>query len=148
MNRDDIQEGDVLTIDGEEKVITDVTLDYGGSGGTFVEIEDSREEYVLFDDAEEAGEAAADYWRELAQDDPKEFIAIIGEERLVKWALGQSDEYGINGLESFCEVTATVPEEEWAKYDGVEHETTVKLMQEKDDEGNPQELQVVAYRHN
>lgn len=148
MNRDDIQEGDVLTINGEEKVISSVELDYGGSGGTFVEIEDSQEEYVLFDDAEEAGEAAADYWRELAQSDPKEFAAIIGTERLVLWGMRQQDSYGIDGLDSFCEVTATVPEEEWAKYDGVESDATVKLMQEKDDEGKPQELQVVAYRHN
>lgn len=145
MNREDIQAGDILTIDGEKMEVREVTLDYGGYGGTFVEVEGGRE-YVLFDDAEEAGEAAAKYWRELAQDDPQEFAAIIGAERLVLWGMGQSDEFGIDSLDTFCEVTATVPEEEWAKYDGEEREFTVTFAAEEGEEA--EEFSGVAYRHN
>jgi hypothetical protein len=82
----------------------------------------------------------------MAQDDPREFTAINGEERLVKWALGESDEYGIDSLDTFCEVTATVPEEEWAKYDGEEREFTVTFAAQEGEEA--EEFSGVAYRHN
>lgn len=79
-------------------------------------------EWVVFESRERAGELAADYWREMAENDPKEFACIIGNERLVDWALGCSDSFGIRSLGDFLEVTATVPEEHHASYDGTELE--------------------------
>jgi hypothetical protein len=144
MNVSDIGEGDVLFVGEEKKTITKVRPDYGeGEYGALVETEDG-EEWVLFDDSEKAGEAAAERWRDMAQNYPKEFAAIIGEERLVQWALGQSDEFGIDGLDMFCEVTADNPNEEWASYDGEEHDGSI-IYTIDDTEGA---FPVVAYRHN
>lgn len=37
---------------------------------------------------EEAEDAAREYWKDMAQNDRSEFIALVGEERLTDWALG------------------------------------------------------------
>lgn len=79
-------------------------------------------EWVVFESSERAGELAADYWREMAENDPKEFACIIGDERLVGWALGRSDSFGISSLDEFCDVCSDHPEEHHASYDGNELE--------------------------
>lgn len=83
-------------------------------------IEDERLEWYVAESSEDAGKAAAQYWRDMAEDDAKEFTCIIGEDRLVQWALGRSDSFGIRSLEEFLEKVAEYPEEEWGQYDGTE----------------------------
>lgn len=105
---------------------------------------DSGEQFYLAESSEAAGDAAAEYWRDMAQNDRKEFACIIGEERLVQWALGESDSFGIDSLENFLEVIATVPEEHFASYDSVEREVQ-RVGTLRDDLGF---VPTVAYRHN
>ena len=71
-------------------------------------------------DSDSAGEAAAEYWRDMANDDSEEFASIIGTERLCLWALGKFDSYGFSCLEEFLDAAESVPEEQWATYDGAE----------------------------
>lgn len=108
-----------IIIDGE---LEDVTRIVTGSYLPIVEI--GRRDYYVAEDEERAGVAAARYWRDMAEGDPREFVAIIGEDRLVGWAIGQSDIFGISGLEDFLERVASVPEEEFASYDGNSLECT------------------------
>lgn len=107
-----------IKIDGE---LLEVSRTWGEQGDG-ITINADGSEFVLFTDSESAGEAAADRWRDMAKNDPKEFACIIGETRLTQWALGQHDSFGINSLENFLEVIATVPEEEFAGYDHTERE--------------------------
>ena len=108
-----------IRIDGSLFTVSKV-LDYGD----LPEIEtDEGDSFILAEDAEQAGAKAADRWRDMTQNDPKEFECMIGAETLVGWALGQSAGHaGCSSLEEFLELIATVPEEEFAGYDGQERE--------------------------
>lgn len=79
-------------------------------------------EFYVAEDSESAGEATAKYYQDMAHNDPKEFIALIGEERMVGWAIGQGDSFGISSFKHFLDAVAEVPEEQWAGYDGIERE--------------------------
>lgn len=104
-----------IKIDGEILRVTEI--DDGGSFGLpSIEVEDGRK-YIVCED-EVARTHVANYWLDMAERDPKEFASIIGEERLVKWALGHSDEYGISSLQEFAERSGQHYEEELAGYDG------------------------------
>jgi hypothetical protein len=102
-----------IIIEGE---LEDVDKIY--DGGYLPMLDIGRREYYVARDEDQAGEAAAKYWREMAEGDHREFIAMIGEERLVDWAIGRGDSFGISGLEDFLERVASVPEEQFASYDG------------------------------
>jgi len=131
----------IITIEDE---LTEVRKVYNGGYLQMLELEDGTEWYVARD-SEQAGEAAAKYWRDMAEGDPKEFACIIGEERLVQWGLGQSDSFGISGVDDFCERNANVPEENFASYDGQEREVTACSESLEDELGFKP---TVAYRHN
>jgi len=161
MDVTDIVEGSILVIGRtEEGEIDGVSDSYGGKG-RLVTI-GSREWYI-YDNREDAGAEAAEYWEDMAEGDAGEFAAIIGSERLIQWGLGKSDEYGISSVQEFAERNADVPEENWASYDSQECEAYVRIpvdeegdpcdrTYEEDDDGNSienfVEIQVVAYRHN
>ena len=81
-----------------------------------ITLEDGREYIVCTYD--EATTHVRDRWLDMARNDPEEFAGLIGGERLTKWALGHSDEYGISSLQEFVEVASSHPEEELASYDG------------------------------
>lgn len=105
-----------VEFDGEKK------LNYGEGWG--IELENG-EEYFLFKDSELAGDAARIYWEDMAQDDPEEFTCIVGKESLIAWCLGQSagpGMVGVNSLEDWFNLVASVPEEHWASYDSLERE--------------------------
>ena len=106
-----------IIIDGEEYKVTKVY-----SKTTPVQIVCGRVEFCVFENSEEAGRAAAAHWEYMAENDPEDFVAIIGAKRLLQWALGQSDNYGISSLDEFLVNIAKVPEEEWASYDSQERE--------------------------
>jgi hypothetical protein len=102
-------------------------------------------DWYLFSDSETAGKAVAKYWKDMAYTDRREFACIIGEERLVQWALGESDSFGISSLDDFFEVAADHPEEHWASYDGDEIEVDGASLDVQNEIGY---MPTVAYRHN
>lgn len=107
-----------------------------------ITLKDGREYYIATD-SEDAGKAARKYWKELAESDPAEFRVIVGDESLVKWALGQSAGPGttaVNSLEEWLDIWLGVPEEQWASYDGTE----VEFKSEHPDF----KKYTVCYRHN
>jgi hypothetical protein len=80
-------------------------------------------EFYIFKSHEEAGQATAQHWRDMAESDPSEFACIVGEQTLVAWALNQYAGPGsvsVRNLEEWLELTADYPQEQWALYDGEE----------------------------
>ena len=111
-----------LIVINEEVVKIENVYDNGFDG---FYIEGNGCEYHVFSDHEAAGEAAANYWRDMAENDPEEFRCMVGDETLIKWALGQYAGPGneqADSLEGWFELTAGYPEEQWASYDGQEIE--------------------------
>ncbi len=79
--------------------------------------------YYVAESTESAGEASKQYWTDMAENDPREFACIVGEGTLVKWALGHSAGLGaihVHSLNEWLDLVAQYPEEDWARYDGVE----------------------------
>lgn len=81
-----------------------------------------RAEFILAEDSDKAGEVVAQRWRDMAKNDKREFRALIGDERLLQWAMGESDSFGIDSMEDFFETVASVPAEDLASYDGTERD--------------------------
>lgn len=115
-----------------------------------LELDDGTEWYI-FESSEVAGEVTKEYWRDMAESDPREFTAIVGEETLIAWGLGPVAGPGnvhVRGLQDWLELTGEHPEEQWASYDGAEvepeecNEALVTWLS-FDDIAN-----VVIYRHN
>jgi hypothetical protein len=110
-----------------------------------------REFYVALD-RDEAGAAATNYWRDMAENDPSEFTCIVGEGTLLKWALGQLAGPGSVKARSLEEwlvnVVGNAPEETFGQYDGKELNVTDMSDELMDELGiSPSELSgVVAYR--
>lgn len=107
-----------------------------------------RWEFYVAESTEKAGEAARRYWVDMAENDRGEFACIVGAENLVAWALGESAGPGsthVHSLEEWFDLCATVPEEQWASYDGTE------LDVDEVSEALAEKLgfvPTVAYRHN
>lgn len=90
--------------------------------------ENGKCEYLLFESSENAGEAARDYWEDMANNDLKELACIIGDEVLIQWGLGQSAGPGyskVRGLDEWLDLWLDTPEEQWAGYDGEEVECMI-----------------------
>lgn len=98
--------------------VQDITDIYEDAFGIVVCI--GNEEWYVFLRREDAEKAVSDYWYDMAENDPKEFACIIGKERLVQWALGESDSFNIDSLDNFCEVSGEYCEETLASYDSNE----------------------------
>jgi hypothetical protein len=105
-------------------------------------------EFYVAADSSEAGEAARKYWEDMAENDPKEFACIIGEETLIQWGLGRSAGPGsthVRSLQEWLDLSLDVPEEQWASYDGNEREVDWVSPALETELGF---LPEVAYRHN
>lgn len=135
-----------ITINGETHEVETVHLD---GYLPCIDLDDGTEWYIAPSN-EVAGEAVSRYYQDMVRSDPKEFACLIGEERLVQWAMDQSDEFGICSLSDFYERVSDVPEEQFASYDGTEWDDIVlngALMDALDlEDADPAEI--VAYRHN
>lgn len=110
-----------ISIDGENMRVTNTT---NGDYMTTVKTGDGHE-YYISESSESAGEQAAQYWRDMAQNDPEEFTCIVGTDTLVAWALGQWAGPGnatARSLEGWLDIVAQNPEEEWARDDGMERD--------------------------
>lgn len=140
----DIKEGDKLTFDGETSEVEEVR-DSGWGEGFEVELSEHPGEWIVFADAEAAGEAAREYWQEMADHDPTELRAIVGDEALIEWALGNWYAVGstaVSSLTEWLDLWLDVPEEEFARYDGNEWEGNLLNVE------TGETCEVVLYRTN
>lgn len=90
--------------------------------------------YTLFATRDMAGEEAREYWRDMAENDPTEFRHMVGDETLVKWALGQYAGAGstkVSSLSEWLDLWLDTPEEHFASYDGVERDVEPPTVDEK-----------------
>ena len=103
--------------------------------------------YLIAQSSAEAGEKAREYWEDLAQTDPEEFTAIVGNSVLVSWALGQfSDGPGAistRSLNEWLDLHLDNPADTWATYDG--EEVKGRINQALADELGFDELACVCY---
>lgn len=92
--------------------------------------------FILSSSREEAGRAARARWEEMARTDPGEFRAIVGDQALVAWALGQPASPGsreVSSLNEWLDLWLDIPQEEWACYDGKEcdvDDVSLRLVEE------------------
>jgi hypothetical protein len=117
--------GTRIKIDGEIYHVTDVHAT--DSKSVCVIDTEEGEEFYIAKDNEEAGFATADYWRDMAENDPEEFTCIVGKETLVSWCLNNPAGPGgekVSSMEEWFELTSEYPEEHFASYDGIEREVT------------------------
>jgi len=117
----------VAYIDGERTIFN---TENASSDGylTMIETEDGKEFYLV-ENQEAAGEKAREYWEDMAQDDPEEFVFIVGSETLLQWGLGNYAGPGltaVQSLEGWLDLHLDCPEEHFAQYDGVEREFKCK----------------------
>ena len=141
----------LIVIDGECQAVKEIHQ-YGYL--PMVELENG-EEYYLAVSSEEAGEAARKYWEELAEEDPREFAALVGEETLVAWGMHQYAGPGstkVKDLEEWLDLWLNTPEEQWGSYDGTECDCSINrnLAEEMNafDEWQNVKFKGVCYRHN
>lgn len=108
-----------------------------------------QREYRVFECREDAEQAAEDYWRDLAENDPKEFTCLVGEDVLIAWGLeqeaGPGDETACSLEEWLTEVVRNNPEECFASYDGEECDIDAIAEDLVDDLGF---VPTIAYRTN
>jgi len=96
--------------------------------GFLPEIDFGEECYAVAQTSEDAGHAARLYWQDMIKHSPGEFTAIVGEDSLVKWALGQPAGPGnvkVTSVDEWLDLTAKHPEETFAGYDGKETEIQI-----------------------
>lgn len=128
-------EGDLwAVIDGARIAIDSAETEYGQAV-----IASGRCCYVVFRSDDEAGEAAAEYWRDLKDGDPREFRSLIGDETLIAWVCGQP-----SGPGSY----KANPAEHFATYDGEQRAVTEVSETLRDELGwsECKGLRAVAYR--
>jgi hypothetical protein len=133
----------LIKIDGTLYHVTEINDGYL----PMIETEEG-EEFYLAESSETAGEVARGYWKEMAEDDPKEFACIVGEKTLIQWGLGQWAGPGstqVQSLEEWLDLWLDTPEETWASYDGTEREVTRVGKEIIEELGF---VPTVAYRHN
>ena len=122
----------VVYIDGAREIVmeSDIEDNWIIDGHSKAITTQSGEEYLIFESSEDAGKAAVEKWEDLAQNDPKEVIELIGVEVLLKWALEQTAGPGLGKANSFRgwldDIVAKHPEEEFASYDASEQEFECK----------------------
>ena len=134
----------VAYINGERVVFDpEEVTDLGWMNGLeYITTEDGKQ-YYIFESRDQAGEAAREYWENLANNDSQEFACMVGEETLIQWALGRYAGPGseqVCSLQEWLDLHLDIPEEHFAGYDGEEREFKCK---HPDWEGY-----TVAYRNN
>lgn len=113
-----------IVIDGETYEVNHIR-DIGF--GDLHELETDDGDFIVAESEETAGAAAREYWEEMAEGDPQEFVHLVGEETLVQWGLGRSAGPGsthVSSLDEWLDLWLTTPEEQWASYDGSEREVS------------------------
>ena len=108
----------LLEGDQEPMELTEIREYYWAEG--VWEAESYKSFYILAVDEECAEKAVSEYYHDMAENDPQEFACIVGEGRLIKWALNQPDEYGFRNADEFIAAVAKEYAQELARYDGEE----------------------------
>jgi len=136
-----------IVIDGE--VIDGAEIGYEIAAGVHsIIFGDDPREYIVAESSEVAGQASRERWAEMAEHDAAEFRAMVGDEALIAWALGQYGGPGstqVKSLDAWLDLHLDVPEEEFAGYDG-EHCDVDRVGSELADELGF--VPTVAYRSN
>lgn len=133
-----------IEIDGERYEIDNVL----NLGNGVVQVDCGSREYIVAEDSEKAGDAAAERWREMKDHDPREFRYMIGDETLIAWACGEYAGPGsskVRSFEDWLDVVRDHADEEWASYDGQERKVTACGADLAEEIGF---APGVAYRHN
>lgn len=124
-----------IKIDNETMEVIQINF-YSGN----LEVETDNGEYVIFKSQEDAGKAAREYWVDLAEYDEQEFMYLVGEGNLLKWAMGKSAGPGstqVESLEDWFDLWLDTPEEHFGRYDGNECEVNFisrDFLRELDDD--------------
>jgi len=130
----------VAYIDGERMVFDEYDIEENHGLTT---LSADGMEFYLFNDTEEAGEAAREYWEDMASNDPAEFTCMVGEAALVAWGLNQDyavGSIGVSSLQEWLDLWESVPEEHFASYDHLERDFVCR---------HPDYSHfTIAYRHN
>ena len=116
-----------IRIDGE---FFDVSTSYGDNT-----VCDGRMEWHLFSSTEEAGKEARAHWLDMSRNDPREFRAMVGDETLIAWALGEYAGPGstsVRSLDEWLDLWLDTPEEYFASYDGREARVTAPTADERE----------------
>jgi len=103
-----------ITIEGEKLEVLSIN-------GNIVDTEDG--EFWVFESSETAGVKAREYWANMAQSDPSEFRVLVGDETLVRWALGQHAGPGnvqVSSLDEWLDLWLVDPEDHFASHNGSE----------------------------
>lgn len=124
-----LQTGDLtIDIDNEQYTIQKI---HHGYNDDLLEIDcGSDGDFILSPSSELAGIAARQYWTDLAAYDPAEFRCIIGDDNLIRLALGQGASPGsahVKTLDEWFDLSLDVPEEQWAGYDHEERTVTAAI---------------------
>ena len=108
-----------IRIDGD--IYNDVTV---STGGYLPMVEDGSSDWYVAEDYEQADAATLTYWQDMADNDPKELVCLIGEKRIVEmWANGTT-------LEDFV---GDIPAgEQWGSYNGSESEVEPPTAEERE----------------
>ncbi len=112
-----------IEIENEDATDVDDIRILGFRDAEGYEIVTSEGDFILFADADDAGKAAREYWEDMAESDPSEFTAMVGEETLVQWGLGRAAGPGstqVRSLQEWLDLWLLTPEEHFASYDGEE----------------------------
>lgn len=112
-------------------------------------VRDRNREWYVFQDENVAGEAAREYYKDMAENDPYEIICMVGRDTLIQWGLGRSAGSGYNQVSSLMEwlnLWLDTPEELFASYDG--NILTGTVSKDVMNEVGIASKNVVFYRHN
>jgi len=140
-----IHETQWIVIDGE---IIDVDHVSDANDECPAMIDEGRRDWYVDEDAETAGVRARERWKNMAENDPKEFVCMVGEETLIKWGMGHYAGPGstqVRSLEEWLDLHLNAPEEEFASYDGAERDVDFCSETLVEELGF---TPTVAYRHN
>ncbi len=88
----------------------------------------SNREWYVFQDQEAAGEAAKKYYQELAENDPHEFVYLVGNDTLISWAFGNPAGPGstkVKSIDEWFDLWLNIPEEHFGSYDGCEYNGSI-----------------------
>jgi hypothetical protein len=104
-----------MVIDGS---VVDVSRVHDGNECCLPMVHEGRCSWYVAESEEDAGERARSYWADMAENDPKEFVCLVGSDTLVQWALGQWAGPGstsVRSLDEWLDLHKDNPEEHWGE---------------------------------
>ena len=109
-------ESDYIVINGLRRKILNVR-----DHGHWADIETDDGCFYVFEEREEAEAMTRQYWEDFVEEDPDEFVEIVGKDALISWALGKWAQ-NASSLQEWLDMVSSEPEAHLASYDGEECE--------------------------